>query len=328
MDDLDGRFKELISQFDADERRRMTAAASKGARPPRPPRRRWPLAVGLVVAVLTAATSVVVFRPDLLTPDSGPAVTAGPVPEETLPVTPAPAEEPAPGPFAGSPAEKYAEGASGFAMPKARALGGLSKKEVAKGLKRTRELLVTAFLDTKTLMGGRPEAFAKTLDPEQRSFFWKNLDRRKPRKDGFDARGWVNSFAPKTAELTTKVIKVHGRTKLTTFKDHGRTSAQADVNYLVVYAVHRPGQPASTVRIVAHHRGQVRFYRDSGRVAPWLHDWGASHTPARCDVKDGYVHPVYEDSPPDETPTKGLPEDPYDLEDPEGDGECTEASGT
>ncbi|MER6945518.1 hypothetical protein ABT294_15960 [Nonomuraea sp. NPDC000554] len=327
MDDLDGRFKELISQFDADEQRRMTAAATKAARPPRQPRRsrRWPLAIGLVVAVLTAATSVMVFRPDLLTPDPGP--TAGPVPEETLPVTPAPAEEPAPGPFAGSPAEKYAEGASGFAMPKAKALGGLSKKEVAKGLKRTRDLLVAAFLDPKTLMGGRPEAFAKALDPEQRSFFWKNLDYRKPGKGRFNTRAWVISFAPKTAELASKTIKVHGTTKLSVVKERSRTAVQAKVNYLVVYAVQRPGQPASTVRIVAHHRAQVRFAHGPDGVVTWLHRWGTELTPARCDVKDGYLHPEYPDSPPDKVSGKGLPQDPYDL-DRDTHGDCGVSKGT
>ncbi|MBT2229013.1 hypothetical protein [Nonomuraea sp. NEAU-A123] len=359
-DDLDARFNELVAQIDADEQRRMRAAATRGSRPPRSDKamrplgraRRGLLATAAVITVIAAAGAIVAFRPDLLSPSGQP---AGPIPEETQPViaapagvqtatsaatgtepaaqeptgtqtetlaatgtqTGAPGEETAADPFAGSPAEKYAEGAAGFVMPKAKAIGGVSKKDVAKALDRTRDLMAAAYLDHKALMGGKPSAFMKLLDREQRVWYRKNLDRKKPDKDDFDSRGWVISFAPKTAQLATDVIKVSGRTTLAKARKYGRTGALLKLNHLVVYAVHRPGQPATTVRLVAHPTGSVFVYREAGELVLWLESWGASSTPARCDVDDAFIHPSYADSAPDAVGASGPPSDPYDLHEEE-----------
>lgn len=355
-DDLDARFNELVAQIDADERRRMRAAAAKGAKErgkaprkprearlyadagPRPPRRLGRLSVALITlcAVVGAAGVVVTFRPDLL------GANTGPVPEETVPVEWGPAREPVEesaeepveeeaaetvsvaDPFAGSPAAGYAEGAKGFEMPKAKALGGLSKKDVAKGLERTRALLAAAFLDRQTLMGGRPAAFIKLLHPDEASWFKKGLGR----KGAKSTRSWVISFAPKTAEPATGVIKVHGRSKLSAFRKDGRRGVKVATNYLVVYAVRRPGQPATTIRLVVHQRGTVLVHRDSRGLVTWIDDWGGSSTPARCDVKDGYVHPMYEDSTRDAERPAGDPIDPYDLERERQKGKCQAARHT
>ncbi|HUR02387.1 MAG TPA: hypothetical protein VM347_07605, partial [Nonomuraea sp.] len=325
-DDLDARFNELIAQIDAGEQRRMRAAATRGSRPPRSDKamrplgraRRGLLATAAVITVVAAAGAVVAFRPDLLTPSVRP---AGPVPEETQPViaapeangvqtealtatgtepaaqaatgtqTAAPGEETAADPFEGSPAEKYADGAAGFVMPEARSLGKLSKKDVVKALERTRGLMAAAFLDHKTLMGGKPTAFIKLLDREQRVWFRKNLDLRKKDKDDFDSRGWVLSFAPKTAQLSTDIIKVNGRTTLAKARKYGHNGALVKLNYIITYAVHRPGAPATTIRLVAHPTGSVFVYREAGELVLWLENWGASSTPARCDVDDAFVHP-------------------------------------
>ena len=342
-DDLDARFNELIAQIDADEQRRMRAAASKGSRPPRSDKAMRPLgragrgllATAAVITVIAAAGAVVAFRPDLLSPSVRP---AGPVPEETQPViaapeatgaqtetlattgtqTSAPGEETAADPFEGSPAEKFADGAAGFVMPEARSLGKLSKKDVAKALERTRGLMAAALLDHKTLMGGKPTAFIKLLDREQRVWFRKTLDLQKKDKDDFDSRSWVISFAPKTAQLSTDVIKVNGRTTLAKARKYGHSGAMVKLNYLVAYAVHRPGAPATTIRLVAHPSGSVFVYREAGELVLWLENWGASSTPARCDVDDAFIHPSYADSAPDATKPSGPPSDPYDLDEKKG----------
>ncbi|WP_327583325.1 hypothetical protein OHA25_46980 [Nonomuraea sp. NBC_00507] len=366
-DDLDERFNELVAQIDAEERRRMRATAKKeartgrrsrsGRRPGRadgpsqdshlagPPRRIgqvW-LAMATVAALIAAAGVVITLRPDLLAP-------SGAIPEETMPVQAAPlAEEPEPeetvaaettagqeetagpsegstaaGPFEGSAAEDWAEGAAGFAMPKAKALGGLSKKQVAEGLKRARDLLAAAHLDRETLMGGNPTPFVKLLHPDQRSWFRKNLNGAKER----NTRSWVTSFAPKTAEQATDVIKVHGRTKLSAFKEDGITGAKLEINHLIVYAIQRPGRPDTTMRLVKHHRGTVLMYRDTRGTITWITDWGSSATPARCDVRDGYIHPAYPDSAPDKEVPVGTPTDPYVLDEERHTGECRAAKRT
>ncbi|MEV4108918.1 hypothetical protein [Nonomuraea sp. NPDC049695] len=343
-DDLDARFNELVAQIDEEQQRRMRAAAVKGAKEQRrtdrlqrrsglserqaAPRRRigraW-IAMAVITGLIAAAGVVVTFRPDLLTP-------SGAVPEEPAPkdaviaapsgeVSPSPVENPGDdqadgggeepaSPFAGSPAEKYADGVAGFVMPEAKALGGLSKKDVAKGLKRTRELLAAAFLDKKTLMGGRPSAFIKLLDPDLREWFLDDLRKKNKKKD---AAAFVVQFAKGTADFSTDVIKVHGRVKLGTFKERGRRGAEVKLNHLVVYAVHRPDQPDATIRVVTHPIGGMRLYREAGRLVVWPVKWGNDSTPARCDTHDGFIHPEYDDTPRSTVAPTGAPTDPYEL---------------
>lgn len=365
-DDLEKRFNELVAQIDAEERRKMRASAKKEARagrrspsklparqagrspdgwtdhlgrPPRRIGRAW-LAMATITALICAAGLVVTLRPDLLAP-------SGAIPEETMPVEPdlqaeepeavetvqavetaenaEPVETPAAGPFEGSRAEDWAEGVDGFVMPKAKALGGLSKKDVAKGLARARELLAAAYLDRRTLMGAKPAPFIKLLHPDQRSWFRKNLDGGRKGT----TRSWVLSFAPKTAEQATDVIKVHGRAKLSAFKKGRITGAKLETNHLIVYAIQRPGQPATMTRLVKHHLGTVLMYRDARGAITWITDWGGSVTPARCDVReDGYVHPMYRDSVPDAERPTGTPIDPYDLDRERHEGECRAAMRT
>jgi hypothetical protein len=330
-DDLDARFNELVAQFDADEQRKMRASATRGVKAPGRTRRGL-LAVAGVMAVIAAAGAVVVFRPDLLGP---PSRVTGPVPEETQAVVIAEpeadrtgagrAETPA-DPFEGSPASAYADGATGFTMPKAKARGGLSKKDVAKALDRTRALLAAAYLDHKTLMGGKPKAFIERLESRQRDWFRDRLD-LKWKKSRFDARYWVNSFAPKTAELATDVIKVHGASTVKPLaKKYGRQGVEVATKYLLVYAVQRPGQPATARRLVTRVEGVVLVYRESGRLVTWVDKWGrVSSTPARCDVKDAFMHPIYQDSEPDTTSVRATdpPADPYDLDHERSrDGKC------
>ncbi|KAB8192686.1 hypothetical protein FH608_024715 [Nonomuraea phyllanthi] len=335
-DDLDARFNELVAQIDTDERRRMRAAAAKGAkeqrrtdrverRPdkrlpdrlyetePRPrPRRRagraW-IAMAVITGLIAGAGVLVTYRPDLLTPSSV-------VAEGLAPVEAAPME--LVNPFAGSPADDYAEGIGGFVMPEPKAMAGLSKKDVAKGLERTRELLAAAFLDRRTLIDGRPDAFAELLHPDLRKAFLHDLEHDK--KYG---PGYVLRFAPGTAELATDVIKVHGTATLGTYKEDGMRAVEVKLNHLVVYALRRPRSPGSPIRFVAHSTGSVLLYRESGRLVVWPTDWGTSHAPASCDVHDGFVHPVYDDSPPEKVQPSGPPVDPYALEEEDDGRDCT-----
>ncbi|MBB6553051.1 hypothetical protein [Nonomuraea rubra] len=356
-DDLDQRFNELVAQIDAEQQRKMRAAAKKGAKESRrargdelerlrrearreaawepgweapPPRRRmrrgW-LAVAGMAAVLAAAGAVVSLRPDLLAP-------AGPVPEETMPVAAAPLpsqtgadtgpEDTSGGPFAGSEAESWAEGAAGFVMPEAKAIGGLSKEDVAEGIARTRDLLAAAHLDRETLMGGEPKAFMKLLPPKERPWFREHLDREGPG----DTRWWVTSFAPGTAEQVGDVIKVRGRTKLTSFELDGREGAKLEADYIIVHAVRRPGQPDTTIRLLTRKRGTFLVYREAGELVVWVRQSGGYATPARCDMDGGFIHPSYDDSTPSTKSPVGDPVDPYELDGPQPKYNCQASTGT
>ncbi|MBG0829308.1 hypothetical protein HS041_16195 [Planomonospora sp. ID67723] len=333
-DDLDERFNALTAQISAEERRRMSRAARRGwANLPwvRRRRRRWVAAL-VGVTVVAGAGTLLAHRPDLLaevgaafsTPVSEAGPSTGAVPEETTPVDVKPVEA---SPFEGSPAMYYADGVKGLVMPSPEATGGLSEKDVATALRRTRDLLAASHLDRKTLLGaGRPEAFLKLLHPEERAWFLRHLDRRRPGES--DTRHWVVAFAPKTADFTTKTIKVDGRVAYAPFRKDGRSGVRIKANYLFVYAVRRPGQPDTARRVLARRTGEILAYRAGGELVVWIDRWNRRTTGARCDVDDGFVHPYYPDSAPDEEASKATaaPTDPYDHDRKPGKAGCGLAS--
>lgn len=230
-------------------------------------------------------------------------------PQETTPVTAGP--RPAPqhtAPFAGSPAEAFADGEAGIILPAPKAMAGFSAKEVAGFYKRARQMVIASQLDRRTLLGGKPDAFARRLDPDNRTYFVGHLDEHRN-----STRTWVTSFAPKTAQLVGSIIKVKGAATSSITKRAGRRGLLVELNYLFVYPVARPGNPNTLIRVVGHFEGTLLFYREGATSRTWIEDWGASYGPARCDIQDGFVHPSYVDSAPDKTPATGVPKDPYDL---------------
>jgi hypothetical protein len=283
------------------------------------------LVVGLVAAVLVGKDPLNMW------PSHSPA---------TATVTsPAPVTSPMPGeptsegsdPFAGSPAKSYADGASGITLPAARATAGLPVKDVELLLRKTRALLTASDLDPGTLFDGDTGSFARQLDPEQRRYFTSSLRSKDQKKN---LRSWLVNFAPKTAELTGSVIKVHGESTLSAATRQGHRGALVQVNYLFVYPVHQPLQPETTIRVIAHMRGEAFRFRDASGERTWIYRWDTtSLANTRCDIHDGYVHPAYPGARLDMVEASGVPVDPYDLkddlkDDPGNDEGCRTATRT
>lgn len=102
------------------------------------------------------------------------------------------------------------------------------------------------------------------------------------------------------------------------------------VDYLFVYAVQKPGQPATVQRLVARLTGT--WFLDPGSGGSfWLMEQGVSATPARCRPNDGFIRPTFPEyggEDPDTEPS-GTPIDPYDQSRPEETGTgCRRASRT
>lgn len=212
-------------------------------------------------------------------------------------------------PFKGSPAAAYADGAAGITPPPATAAGGLSARDVEAAYARTRKRLVAAGLDRPTLLGGSPDAFARAVGPDDRSYFVTNLNNPDLDKR---TRSWVVTFAPHTATLSGSVIKVHG-----TMSAHPSTANHirgvgVRFDYLFVYPIERPGAPATLERLVARVSGEVFFYLRGDALHSHTSHWSVFSDPARCDVRDGFVHPTYDGSAPERSPRTGPPKDPYD----------------
>ena len=200
-------------------------------------------------------------------------------------------------PFAGTPADGWADGAAGIVPPPAGPVGGFTAARVAAAYATTRKLLIAANLDRQTLLGGQPTAFAKLLTPSQRAEFLAGLNKKGVQKGGYpvSTRKWVASFAPGSAELIGNVIKVHGTMSARAVRESGTVVLAIEVNYIFGYAIEPPHHPADWMRLVDHQYGSIDF-------APWddpggaLEPWDRTiigNAGVQCGTTDGYIHPDY-----------------------------------
>jgi hypothetical protein len=224
-------------------------------------------------------------------------------------------------PFAGTPADHWADGAAGIVLPAARPVDGYTAAQVKFAYERTRELLIAANLNRRTLLGGPPAAYAGLLSLPQRTQFLAGLNKKglDKRGDLATTRGWVIAFAPGGTQLIGSVIKVHGTIHARAAQDSDRYPVlDVDVNYLFVYPVQPPKQPTRWMRVVVRLTWTVMFGTWQGAATsfePWVRSTGGFIAGENCGTTDGYVHPDYPDisgarAKPSITPS-GTPVDPY-----------------
>jgi hypothetical protein len=374
-DDIDARFEALIAQFDKDEIRRLTEEAEGLADDPAEdpdespvvaPRRRFDRRGALPVVVIVLSGLVVLIgliislSPDMLgdpgqgdtpSPRYGDAPTVARADPILTPIADDDAGQELPrlaDPFAGSPAATFADGKAGLVMPTAEALGGLTEEEVGAALSRVRSLLAAAYLDPAALRGKSPDAFVKLLDPGQRKWFTRHLD-----KAGTpETRTWVFSLDPRTAEPNGDTVKVDGETTIAATRSgdrrdragtaaKGRKGVTIKSDYLFVYAVRPHGDQVTTMRVVAHYAVRISAYREGGRLVIWVDGIARSTFGTRCDLRgaagDGFVHPDLPGHPgspgtpgqPREAGPLGPQVDPYDRrENQAGRHRCLPTMGT
>lgn len=295
--------------------------------------------LALVLVVLFGGGAFALVRADpswlhrgLVRPTAS-ARTPGPTPTASLatPLSPLNVNAPPVDPFAGTPADGWADGAAGITIPAARAHGPYTKAEVRSAYETTRKLLIAANLDWPTLHGGAPTALADLLTQQQRTQFLSGLHTTALNKDGTEqnTRTWVSSFAPGSTKFVTTVIRVHGTMSASTATDSGVAVLRITVDYLFVYAVEPPHDPADWMRIVQQAYGSVDFAQwddPGGPLEPW-YSVGSETAGDRCGSRDGYIHPDFPQGPPDSVQPSGTPRDPYSLATPAASG-CQPATRT
>ncbi|MEU8792002.1 hypothetical protein [Streptomyces sp. NPDC048643] len=285
-------------------------------------RRLWAvLGIPLAVAVV-----VVAMKPSLLPGDpfGTSAEAADPVNAAPLPVeTAAPTAPPSAGdsatptldrPFAGSPAERWADGAAGIVLPKATPVGSLTEEQVATALDNTKKLLVGANLDPATLRGERPAAAVAVLDPKVPGMI-RDVNRwlRAPDRE-HDPLVLFSRFDPDEARPVGKVVKTRGRI---TFKAGKNAAVVVHADYTFVYPVTpADGNSTEVARTIVRRVVDVafsdprKFQVTPGkvRIVEFSEDIGNS----ACDVYDGFLHPQFDSTgSPGAAPT-GPTTDPYD----------------
>jgi hypothetical protein len=238
-------------------------------------------------------------------------------------------------PFAGTPADHWADGAGGIALPAAAPADGYTAAQVESAYQATRKLLIAANLDPQTLLGGPPTTFSNLLTNQERASFLSGLNEK-----GVDAAGsplstrtLVMSFAPGSAQLIGNVIKVHGTMAVDKSGSLNNTLT-IDVDYLFVYAIESPGQPNDWMRVVDQTTWNVSFGNWHGAAAsfePWVTSSGGGAAGTECGSTDGYSHPDYPagavDGPRPTVTPSGPPIDPYVLGRGPA-GICVPATGT
>jgi hypothetical protein len=302
-------------------------AAAKREKRPRRRRRGGLLTVGVIVIALLGGGGAVTWyhfhsSPSAL--DDTQPVRNGPVPSSSASAvssSPSVAAGPPADPFAGSPADHWADGAAGIVVPSARSHGEFTAAQVQAAYQDTRKILIAGNLDWPTLRGGAPTAFAGLLTSQQRSYFIKGLDKIGLDKQGFplSTRGWVTSFAPGTTSFITTVVKVHGSMSAGETVFSGTTALRVQVNYLFVYAVEPPGHPDDWMRIVVQDYNTLDFARwddPGGPLEPWLSSTAGETSGGQCGMTDGYFHPAYPNGARSGVQPSGAPVNPYSTAPP------------
>ena len=299
----------------------------------------------VLVALLVVAGGLLWVGYMRSAPNAGPEV-AGPAPSAGLAASAAAASPmgtitpvdlfggPPSDPFAGTPADGWADGAAGIVPPPARQVGGFTAAQVAAAYATTRKLLIAGNLDRQTLLGGPPTAFAKLLTAEQRATFLASLNKIGLDKAGsrLSTRLWVASFAPGSAELIGNVVKVHGTMSARAVRESGTVVLAIVVNYIFAYAIEPPHQPADWMRLLDHQYGSIDF-------APWddpggaLEPWDRTiigHPGIQCGTTDGYIHPDYPSDRSVDARESGTAIHPYSTATsvPGGGGVCGRTTGT
>ncbi|NED16264.1 hypothetical protein G3I33_32955, partial [Streptomyces sp. SID9124] len=231
-------------------------------------------------------------------------------------------------PFRGSPAERWAAGADAIELPAAKAVGGMSKADVALALRLTKEFLVGTNLDPAVLRGGRPTAAMALLDPKQPEVL-PNLRRalRDP-DEKHDPVNLVTRFDPADVAPAGDVVKVRGRMTFAA-GDQGQVRVHAD--YTFVYPLVRAGGGGEVTRTIIRREVETalmdpaRWLATRGKLNLMTYD--GQYANSECGVYDGYYHPVFPDRGPTGAPATGPAMDPYDRSRPLPDEKDYEVCG-
>ena len=212
---------------------------------------------------------------------------------------PAPSGTPTPGgaatasPFAGTPAEHFAEGEAGIVLPAAEPVGDFTAEEVAEALEQVRQALIAARLDETMLVDHNPEKFLSLLAP----------DHQVGRRLEFD-NGEFASYATQIApgvELAPVPPRVHGTiTYDAATVERDLQAIEVTTSFVWIYALESPDHDSSGFAVVAdQHVWRMRTgdgWLQSSRGL-WLSQESGHVLGAPCDALiDGFISPSSETS--------------------------------
>lgn len=226
-------------------------------------------------------------------------------------------------PFKGSPAAQWADGPAGIQLPAARAVGWMSRAEVAVALERTRDFLVASSLDPGVLRGERPTRAIALINPHQKGvqgFLRTAFDA--PSREN-DPLMMFSRFDRSKAVPVGDVVKTRGQI---TFQEgeRGALRVTADVTY--VYPV-APASGGDAVTRTIARRETVLSWDDPAKVRTEpgtfsLVSYKVDSTNGGCATPTGYFEPDFGRGSRDADGTEQV--DPFDRDNPIREGSGTD----
>jgi hypothetical protein len=309
-DDIERRIaelnKEIAKQHKSEQRSRERLARKQRPRGPGP---RW---VGSVLAAVIIIGGGIYFS---VANHGGSVASVG---DEEAPRTGPPAD-----PFTGSPADRWADGASGISLPAPIPQGPFTAAQIRSAYTTTRDLLIAQDLNWPTLRGGFPSAFEQALPSWDRNQFVAGLNK----KGNSSSRSFVTTFAPGTTQFVTQVVKVHGSMNEEMATDSGTAVLRIQFDYLFTYAVEPPGKPDDWMRVVQQRYGSVDF-GPSTAFAIYDFNLDGSVAGVECGTTDGFIYPQFPQDSSSSAQPSGSPVNPYSLATPGAGGGCQPTTGT
>ncbi|MET9298459.1 hypothetical protein ABZX66_03975 [Micromonospora aurantiaca] len=186
---------------------------------------------------------------------------------------------PAAGPFDGTPAAGFPEGAAGIALPRVKRTGPFTEKQVADGLAKVRKALVTARLDRTFFTEKSPDRLVRQFAPDTRASIRKDFT-------AGGAANYATRLGPGT-RLTNDPPRVQGRISYRATRDaYDIRVLEITTNFVWVYAVRSTRAPSVPDVILVHDTviWEVPLPADvvTGSRGLWMRDANSYVTNVEC----------------------------------------------
>ncbi|MFD7531062.1 hypothetical protein ACFV8E_26260 [Streptomyces sp. NPDC059849] len=235
-------------------------------------------------------------------------------------------------PFRGSPAARWADGAAGITVPPAEATGWMDTAQVERALRRSRDFLVAAGLDSRVLRGERPTKAIALLNPHQedvQEYLRTALSSKAP-SGRTDPLLLFSRFRPEQSRLVGDVVKTRGRL---TYREGRKGAVEVTADVTFVYPVTPAGDAGRDDEVVRTivRRQVVMSWDDPARIITepgtlTLVSYTLDLTNGGCSAPTGYFVPPFGTD--DEQATdKARRVDPYDRSKPFETSDGTKATG-
>lgn len=181
-------------------------------------------------------------------------------------------------PYAGTPAETWADGEAGIILPPPAAVAGFTAEEVGKALQDVKKLLVTSRLDRSVIETGNVESVLALVSPFTRDYVRPELD-----NEGAWGESFVTRLAPGFRLLPVSP-KVNGTVSVEAGAEKGELKIRTNLLYAYAFEVNATNTVADPLDTVATVRWQADYLVRSAD------EWGKNAAGLDFGPTEGYTY--------------------------------------